>query len=148
MQPQPASNYGISVYSPGTSTVPTYLQANTTYMASVWVYVPAATDVDIRLSIQGTGKATVTYPASHKTSVKDAWTRISVPFTTVASGSVTVYVLNGTATATAGMQFWADSVMITETSTLYDFADGSTSNWTWTGTQNNSTSTGPGVASS
>lgn len=143
-----ASNYGISVYSPGASTVPTYLQANTTYIASVWVYVPSSTDVDIRLSIQGTGKATVTYPASHKTSVKDAWTRIYVPFTTVASGSVTVYVLNGTATTTAGMQFWVDGVMITETDTLYNFADGNTSSWSWSGAQNNSTSTGPGVTSS
>ena len=37
----------------------------------------------------------------------------------------------------------ADSFMLTEGATSYNYADGNSSNWTWNGTSNNSTSTGP-----
>lgn len=36
-----------------------------------------------------------------------------------------------------------DSIMLTEGSTAYTYADGNTPNWIWNGTPNNSTSTGP-----
>jgi len=37
---------------------------------------------------------------------------------------------------------WFDNIMITEGSTQYNYADGSSSNWVWNGTANNATSTG------
>lgn len=140
---------GAYVYNPGVTTVPNLLAADTTYMASVWVYVPAATNVDIRISVQGTGRASIIYPpATYSTSAKDTWVRLSAPFMTNSGGSITMYILNTSPTTTAGMQFWTDSFMITETDTLYNFADGNTTDWTWSGTQDNSTSSGPGITSS
>lgn len=126
--------------------VPATLPLNTTYMVSAYVYVPTGT-VDVRLSIQGTGKQTVSYGASDVTSVKDNWVMISQIFTTITSGSgtITIYVLNNAATTVAGTQFWIDGVLLTNGSTLYNYADGTytSSGWSWTGTANNSTSTGP-----
>ncbi len=125
--------------------VPTTLALGTQFTVSAYVYVPTGT-VDIRLSIQGSGKQTVSYGPSSYTSVKDNWTRISQSFTTITSGSgtVTVYVLNNTATTVAGTQFWVDGVMLTAGPSLYNYADGSytMAGWSWTGTANNSTSTG------
>jgi hypothetical protein len=108
----------------------------------MWVYVPTGT-VNIYPSVQGGGVASITgcTPAS-ATSVKDAWARISCSFTSGASGSFALYALNAT-NATAGQQFYADSVMVTEGAGLYNYADGSSANWSWNGATNNSASTGP-----
>ena len=124
--------------------VSTQFKANTTYMFSVSVYVPTGT-VNVNLSAQGAGVASSSCNSSStSTSVKDAWVRLSCPFTTSASGTLALYILNSTA-STAGMQFYSDSVMFTEGSTLYNYADGSSPNWIWNGTPNNSTSTGPAM---
>ena len=45
---------------------------------------------------------------------------------------------------TDGSILW-DSVMLTQGSTLYNYADGSSANWVWNGTANASTSTGPAL---
>jgi prepilin-type N-terminal cleavage/methylation domain-containing protein len=42
-----------------------------------------------------------------------------------------------------GTYAYVDDLMVTEGSTLYPFADGSSPNWVWNGTLNGSTSTGP-----
>lgn len=123
--------------------IPANFKASTTYTFSTWVYVPSTT-VDVRLSAQGAGTATNDcYSAgTSATSVKNSWVRMSCQFTTAASGSLALYVLNITG-STAGMQFYVDGVMFTEGTTLYNYADGSSTDWTWNGTANNSTSTGP-----
>jgi len=120
--------------------IPTNFKASTTYQFSVWVYVPSVT-VNVYLSTQGNGVASSTC-SSTVTAIKDAWVRLSCSFTTAASGSFALYVLNSGG-STAGMQFYVDSIMFTEGSTLYNYADGESSNWTWNSTPNNSTSTGP-----
>lgn len=122
--------------------VPTHLKANTTYMFSVWVYIPTGT-VNVHLSTQGAGIASSSC-GSASTSVKDAWVRLSCSFTSAASGTLALYVLNST-NATSGMQFYSDSVMLTEGRALYNYADGSSPSWIWNGTPNNSSSTGPGL---
>lgn len=127
-------------------TIPTHFQANTTYMFSTWVYIPAGT-VDVRLSAQGNGTSNTNCGSVNTgtTSVKDSWIRLSCQFSTAASGGFALYVLNNAA-ATAGMTFYVDSVMFTEGTTLHNYADGTSSGWAWgngNGTPNNSTSTGP-----
>jgi prepilin-type N-terminal cleavage/methylation domain-containing protein len=139
-----AATVGFSMYAMGATAVPTLLATSTTYTVSVWVYVPTGT-VDPKISIQGTGVASVTNGAAYTTTVKDAWVQLSNTFTTSASGSVTLYLLNKVATVSAGTQFWADGLMMVQGTTTYTYADGNTTTpyvWSWTGTTNNSTSTG------
>jgi len=123
--------------------IPSHFQANTLYTFSAWVYVPSST-VDVRLSAQGSGSGSNTCSSggSAATSLKDSWVRISCQFTTNANGSFAIYILNNGG-ASAGMQFYVDSIMFTDGSSLYNYADGSSNDWTWNGTPNNSTSTGP-----
>lgn len=126
----------------GSTAVPDTFKPNTTYVASAYVYVPSGT-VDVYLSVQSSGVATTqNQSASATTSVKDSWVRLTNQFTTGASGGVNMYVLNKQTNSTAGAQFWGDGIMVTEGSTVYTYADGSSSGWKWNGTANNSTSTG------
>lgn len=120
--------------------IPADFKANTTYTMSAWVYVPAGT-VDVRLSAQGTGMSTATCgsASSAVTNIKDVWTRLSCQFTTGASGGLALYALNA-ASATSGMAFYVDSVMFTEGTTLYNYADGTYQDWTG---GDNTISTGP-----
>ncbi|MDB5165477.1 MAG: prepilin-type N-terminal cleavage/methylation protein [Candidatus Saccharibacteria bacterium] len=121
--------------------VPANMKASTTYILSTWVYVPAATTVNAILSAQGAGVASSTC-SSASTATKDTWIRLSCSVTTTSTGNVALYVLNAAA-VTSGMQFFVDSVMITEGAALSNYADGSSTDWIWNGTTNNSSSTGP-----
>jgi len=49
----------------------------------------------------------------------------------------------GAASTTLSQYFYYDSVMLTEGSTVYAFADGNSPGWVWTGAVNESPSTGP-----
>lgn len=51
--------------------------------------------------------------------------------------------LNNGATNSANNYVYYDSIMLTEGSSTYGYADGNTPNWVWNGTTNLSTSTGP-----
>lgn len=121
-----------------------YLQPNTTYTVSAYVYVPTGT-VDLQLSIQGSGRASTAPGSDHRTSVKNQWTRIHRTFTTNDGGNITTYVLNDAAVPAAGTQFWVDSVMLTEGSSPYTYADGESEGWSWSGSQHTSTSSGPAL---
>jgi prepilin-type N-terminal cleavage/methylation domain-containing protein len=77
-----------------------------------------------------------------------AWGRVSYTLTAPATATQLRYFI--AAVPGTGGVLWAasdtldvDAVMVTEGSTLYTFADGSSAGWTWSGTVNNSTSTGP-----
>lgn len=119
-------------------------EPNKTYTASAWVWVPSST-VDITMSIQGSGRASVTNPTERTTSVKNQWTRITNTFTTAASGSIAIYVLNDTSTPATTTQFYLDDVMIVKGDTPANYADGNTPGWVWNGTPGNATSSGPAV---
>jgi prepilin-type N-terminal cleavage/methylation domain-containing protein len=121
--------------------VPANLKANTLYTMAVWVYVPSAT-VNLNMSAQGAVASTNCVSGSTAITTKDTWVRATCTFTTSASGTVACYILNG-APSTAGMVFYTDSVMFTEGSTIYNYADGNSADWAWNGSTNNSTSTGP-----
>lgn len=51
----------------------------------------------------------------------------------------------GVASTTVSQVFYYDSFMVTEGSTVYPYADGSSANWVWTGAPNASSSTGPAL---
>lgn len=78
----------------------------------------------------------------------NTWQRFSVTGT-APTGAVSAliawgpYPPGGSPTAVVGQTIDFDGVMVTEGSTLYPYADGSSPNWVWNGAPNNSTSTGP-----
>lgn len=138
-----SGNVGISIYQIGSLGGVNSLQPNSSYVASAYVYVPSGT-VNPFITIQGTGRATKDDPAGNGTSLKNQWVRIYNTFTTGASGTLSIFILNN-ATTTAGMQFWVDNVMISEGSSLPNYADGNSSGWVWSGAQNASASSGPAL---
>ena len=136
------STVGVAVFNIGALTG--YLEPDTTYTASMYVYVPAGT-VDPTISIQGSGRTGNTNPAARTTALKDQWVRLQNTFTTTASGNVVVYVLNNTATTVAGTQFWVDSMLIQAGTVPTGYADGNSAGWVWNGAAANSTSSGPAL---
>lgn len=74
--------------------------------------------------------------------VGDIW-NIAITKDATGTGAATWYILRS---STAAATFDVDSIIVTEGSTRYVFADGNTSNWIWNGTANVSTSTGSGTA--
>ena len=61
--------------------------------------------------------------------------------TAVGTGLATWYVLRGS--GSVATDYDIDSIIVTESSSQYNYADGDSPNWTWNNTPHNSTSTGP-----
>ncbi len=120
------------------------LEPDTTYTVSLWVWVPTGT-VSPSISLQGAGRTAPANPTERTTSLKNQWVRLHNSFTTLASGNVVVYVLNGAATTTAGTQFWLDDIMLVKGAVPSDYADGNSSGWVWNGAAGSSASSGPAV---
>jgi hypothetical protein len=72
-----------------------------------------------------------------------SWTRINYTATAPASTiySHVSFYFNGQ----AGDSWWLDDVMVTKGSTVYNYADGNSTDWIWNGTPSTSTSTGPAL---
>jgi general secretion pathway protein G len=80
----------------------------------------------------------------------NTWQRLSVTATAPANAASATFVwgpypASGSPASIAGQTIDFDGVMVTEGSTVYNYADGTTSNWIWNGAANASTSTGPPV---
>lgn len=74
--------------------------------------------------------------------LSDSWQRTYITFTTPANTGI-VYIQIKLPSAQTGITIAIDGLMCTESSTTYNYADGSSTNWIWNGTANASTSTGP-----
>lgn len=137
--------FGLSASAPANSindsgvNLPTgNMTAGTVYTFSASIRSLVATSY--RISVQGgfgSGSSAVTPFAVGE--VK----RLSATVTATGTGKPAVYILRSDGTLVTN--FDVDGVMQTEGSTLYNYADGATTNWVWTSTTNNSTSTGPPV---
>lgn len=80
----------------------------------------------------------------------NTWQRVSITATAPSNAVRGLFVWgpyppSGSPTAVVGQTLDFDGVMITEGATLYNYADGSSTNWVWNGTPNGSTSTGPAL---
>ena len=109
------------VYSNTAFSVPPYWERSTTYTG-------------------GGGGAGVSVPVN-------TWTKVTGTLTltsTQVAGTLFKFGYHR-GTPTTGEVVYIDDVMITKGSTLYNFADGRTTNWIWNGAANNSTSTGPPI---
>ena len=79
------------------------------------------------------------------------WTRVSHTYTVPGSGVASIsFACDSSANAANGAQNWpanatldGTGLMITKSSTLYNYADGNSDNWIWNNGINSSTSTGP-----
>jgi len=109
------------------------------YVGSMWVRSNVASLV--RPYLEGTaGKTPIVAPTT-TTLVPNTWTRINYVFSITGPGTIRMSWL-GQGTAVAGSYVDMDAVMLTASTTLYNFADGSNSNWSWNGTEYGSTSKG------
>jgi len=117
---------------------PIAVTSGTSYTGSAYVTTSVSTEIIVRFrvgsSTVNTGNATtVTVPANTPT-------RISVTSTVT---SPTVHLIVYSTSGAVGDVITTDKAMVTQGSSLYTYADGTSPNWTWIGTPNNSVSTGP-----
>jgi prepilin-type N-terminal cleavage/methylation domain-containing protein len=114
-----------------------------TYTFTYYVYAPDARQggfdwYDNTAAVGLNGVGTVAIPAN-------TWTRVSGAVTFGGSGlqNVAFYMHNRNGPNVSGASLYIDGLMVTDGTTTYNYADGSTPNWIWNGAANNSTSTGP-----
>jgi prepilin-type N-terminal cleavage/methylation domain-containing protein len=125
------------------------ISEGTTYTASASVRVSRTQRMKISLYwINSSGAAVTTVDGPQVVLSPGAWTRMSV--TAQAPTGAVRYFIVPFATAGTSYSPWAandyvdaDGMMLTEGSTLYTYADGSSAGWAWNGTANASTSSGP-----
>jgi prepilin-type N-terminal cleavage/methylation domain-containing protein len=87
-----------------------------------------------------------TVSSSRVALVAGQWTRISLTTTSPANARYVGVVSDlDSQAATVNMTLDGTGLMITEGSTLYNYADGNSNSWIWNGTANASTSTGPAL---
>ena len=120
--------------------------ADVVYTISMFAQSSIARDLALRIDMKDSTGAGVASVSSN---------RVSVAAGGVARLSRTVTTLAGTAKLTISLQGAGDvnwnpgdklhttGLMITQGSTLYNYADGNSPGWSWTGTPNASTSFGP-----
>ena len=113
------------------------------------VYMRSATAVTIKLQAEqyNTPTAGVRNSPIHDggtvTLSPNVWTRLSTTIPPVAGYPYYLFAMYTSSSVPAGTVLFASAAMLTEGSTLYDYADGSSTNWAWTGAVNASQSTGP-----
>lgn len=123
---------------------PVTVTAGTTYTFSAWVYLPSAYSVG-GVAATSNGAGLGVQQGNFVTTV-GSWARTSVTFTPTVTGTAYLYVITSSGnTAPAGQSFYTDGFMLTQGTSTYNYADGSSPNWIWNGTPNSSTSTGPPV---
>jgi len=119
----------------------------TVYTCSAYVRTSVAAKVSIRVISFDASDVWITQFASSTNDIAPStWTRISATGTATPSTVVSarcLFVVTGSTIMPASSTFDMDGVMLTEGSSLYNYADGNSSNWVWDGTQNLSTSRGP-----
>jgi prepilin-type N-terminal cleavage/methylation domain-containing protein len=107
---------------------------------SAWV---RSSEANVLMVRRGTG---VAYANWTKTVTPNVWTRISHT-TTIPTGATSFYMDIGweSGSAPTGATLYVDDVMATSGSTLYNYADGNSTDWDWNGAVNSSTSRGPAL---
>lgn len=118
------------------------LQTNTNYVASAYVTLISGDSSVLQIRV-GDGSGTRGWNNISSALVLNQPVRVSLSWQSSAtnpSGGLQIW-RNGTAAGTGIVRI--DNFMITQGSTLYNYADGTSANWAWNGAVNNSTSTGP-----
>ncbi len=122
-------------------TMPAYnLTIGAKYTVSFWTKLDAGSPSYAATIQDGVIGGSVPSGFSNTTVTPTAtWTRYTLTWT--ADNSTAYFLLDGNG-AGAGETYYLDSVILTQDSTVYNYADGNSSGWTWSGATNLSTSTG------
>ena len=136
--------------------------SSTSRQGGIWLISPTATAgivYSCTISLSGTAGVAVQVSGRAETSagayvgeslsektitLSNTWQRVQFTFTTPTNTGRSYLQFRLSAAAT-GINIWADAVICTESSTSYNYADGSSPNWVWTGAAHASTSTGPAL---
>lgn len=119
--------------------------AGTTYTASGYVRASSTQTISIGIAwYDGTG-ALISTSSGQATAIGQNWSRLYE--TDAAPSAAVAATLTFYATTTWGVGSYEDldAVMMTPSSTLYNYADGDSTGWTWSGTAEASSSTGPAL---
>ncbi|MEO6110112.1 MAG: prepilin-type N-terminal cleavage/methylation domain-containing protein [Candidatus Saccharimonadales bacterium] len=127
----------------GKSVLPFTVVPSQTYTASVTVTssVDATISIKIREGTSATDLSSTSYSLVAGVPQRISTTGAVTPSTT----TVSLAVISNSGGAVIGDNYVIDDLMLTQGSTLYEYADGSNPGWFWQGTQYNSTSTGPAL---
>jgi prepilin-type N-terminal cleavage/methylation domain-containing protein len=131
--------YSVSAQAGKAYTASVALRSSFDTTMRIWIYWYDSTETQI-----GAGAGIKNQSASANT-----WSTISTSATAPSGTSSMIAIFgpypssNPGITISAGSTLDTDCLMITEGSTAYSFADGSSPNWVWNGASNSSTSTGP-----
>ncbi len=128
----------------GSSAIP--VSPSTAYTISVYVKTSCAIGSGVRIDITQYDDAGVGTSSSGGTTAAtvDNWQRIT---RTVTTSATTTYLrpsvaFSGPTSCPAVSTFAVTGFMVTQGTTIYNYADGNSSGWAWNGTDNNSSSTG------
>ncbi len=118
--------------------LPSTVTASTDYTGSAVITSTASQTVSLQVRIAGT--ATSIFSTS-------VGLTANVPFRVVTTGNVgantSVFLTVLSSAGTVGDVLTVDEAMLTAGTTVYTYADGSSTNWAWDGAVGTSTSTGP-----
>jgi len=120
------------------------IQAGKSYTFSFWAWAETAQTTHGSVWLQEKGGGWRRFASLGRLDVTATPTRYSVTGTAPSDILSSARVVLRPST-NAGVPIYYDGVMVTEGSTLYNYADGSSDNWIWNGTANASTSTGPAL---
>ena len=114
---------------------------NQAYVASAWMRASRTIAIYVGFEIGNSSGGNLGGTYSTTMNVGTSWTRVSYSVVMPANADHANIVFYGP--TNSGDFLDLDAVMLTQGSTTYNYADGSSPNWIWNGTPNTSTSTGP-----
>ena len=112
------------------------------HMASAWVMAPSGTLLRI-FGEEYASNGTYVSGAATSFTANGAWQRVSVLKNIVsASSKVAVNIRTNSVSA---VTYYVDDVMVTQSSQVYNYADGTFTDWDWNGQAHNASSSGPPI---
>lgn len=122
--------------------------AGKTYAFSAYIRASVVTGHRAIVQWRDGANATISSVTPAEVSIPaNTWQRLSATGTAPANAVSAVFIWgpypgSGAPTAIVGQTVDFDALMVTEGSTVYNYADGDSAHWSWNGTPNASTSTG------
>lgn len=117
-----------------------------TYFFSAYVYIPiGSTITSIRAAVRDYTTWNYLSSEAFTNLTPGAWIRVSCNYTATSANPKWLFTVSDPNGVTSGNPqfYWIDGVMLTDSSRLQNYADGSSRDWSWNGSANSSTSAGP-----
>jgi len=122
------------------------LDPSKAYVASVWIRSNKSLTYALHIEQRNdAGNNIGTLVSSTVTLGGNTWKRLTLTAPPKEGRIRFTFCVYGSGNVSAGDTVDFDDFMVTEGTTIYNFADGNSPGWIWNGTPNNSTSTGPAL---